>query len=109
MWAVLYRWRFITFWKRASFQAKVVSMKRCTSHAIGWKALNQLVPEDILRNALVAKLAAENYKNKKLFFQHDKLAIDKTWGKCYNENNSQEENFLKRFCYLRNMTKEVKE
>lgn len=36
---------------------------RCTSHAIGWKTLNQLVLEDIRRNAQVAKLAAEDYMN----------------------------------------------
>ena len=37
--------------------------ERCTSHAIGWKTLNQLVLEDIRRNAQVASLAAEDYMN----------------------------------------------
>ena len=36
---------------------------RCTSHAIGWKTLNQLVLEDIRRNAQAAKLAEEDYMN----------------------------------------------
>lgn len=37
--------------------------ERCTSHAIGWKTLNQLVLEDIHRNAQAAKLAEEDYMN----------------------------------------------
>ena len=35
---------------------------RCTSHAIGWKALNQLVLEDVRRNAGAAKIATQKYK-----------------------------------------------
>jgi len=35
---------------------------RCTSHAIGWKTMGQLVLEDIRRNAKAAKLAAPKYK-----------------------------------------------
>jgi len=35
---------------------------RCTSHAIGWKTMNQLVLEDIRRNAKAAKLATPKYK-----------------------------------------------
>ncbi|MBD5085517.1 MAG: recombinase family protein [Clostridiales bacterium] len=35
--------------------------ERCTSHAIGWKTLNQLVLEDIRLNAQAAKLAAKDY------------------------------------------------
>ncbi|WP_353852883.1 recombinase family protein [Dehalobacter restrictus] len=36
--------------------------ERCTSHAIGWKTMGQLVLEDIRRNAKAAKLAAPKYK-----------------------------------------------
>lgn len=36
---------------------------RCTSHAIGWKTMNQLVLEDIRRNAKAAKLATQKYKD----------------------------------------------
>ena len=36
---------------------------RCTSHAIGWKTLNQLVLEDIRRNAQAAKIATADYMN----------------------------------------------
>lgn len=36
---------------------------RCTSHAIGWKTLNQLVLEDIRRNAQVSKIATADYMN----------------------------------------------
>ena len=35
--------------------------ERCTSHAIGWVTLNQLVLEDIRRNAYEAKTAAGDY------------------------------------------------
>ncbi len=35
---------------------------RCTSHAIGWKTMSQLVLEDIRRNAKAAKLATQKYK-----------------------------------------------
>jgi len=35
---------------------------RCTSHAIGWRTMGQLVLEDIRRNAKAAKLAAPKYK-----------------------------------------------
>ena len=35
--------------------------ERCTSHAIGWVTLNQLVLEDIRRNAYEAKTAADDY------------------------------------------------
>lgn len=35
--------------------------ERCTSHAIGWKTLNQLVLEDIRLNAQAAQLAAKDY------------------------------------------------
>ncbi|MEA5085216.1 MAG: recombinase family protein [Lachnospiraceae bacterium] len=35
--------------------------QRCTSHAIGWKTLNQLVLEDIQRNAQIAKKASQKY------------------------------------------------
>ena len=34
---------------------------RCTSHAIGWKTLNQLVLEDIRRNAAEARRSAQDY------------------------------------------------
>ena len=34
---------------------------RCTSHAIGWKTLNQLVLEDIRRNAVEARRSAQDY------------------------------------------------
>lgn len=34
---------------------------RCTSHAIGWKTLNQLVLEDIRRNAVEARWSAQDY------------------------------------------------
>lgn len=35
--------------------------ERCTSHAIGWKTLNQLVLEDIRRNAIVARTNTGEY------------------------------------------------
>ena len=35
--------------------------ERCTSHAIGWKTLNELVLEDIRRNAYIAKTATSDY------------------------------------------------
>ena len=35
--------------------------QRCTSHAIGWKTLNELVLEDIRRNAYIAKAATSEY------------------------------------------------
>ena len=35
--------------------------ERCTSHAIGWVTLTQLVLEDIRRNAKAAKLAKQQY------------------------------------------------
>lgn len=35
--------------------------ERCTSHAIGWKTLNELVLEDIRRNAYIAKAATSEY------------------------------------------------
>ena len=35
--------------------------ERCTSHAIGWKTLNELVLEDIRRNAYIAKTATGDY------------------------------------------------
>lgn len=35
--------------------------ERCSSHAIGWKTLNQLVLEDILRNAQAAKGHMQRY------------------------------------------------
>ncbi|WP_312094268.1 zinc ribbon domain-containing protein [Aminipila sp.] len=35
--------------------------QRCTSHAISWKTLNQLVLEDIQRNAQIAKKASQKY------------------------------------------------
>ena len=35
--------------------------ERCTSHAIGWKTLNQLVLEDIQLNAEAAKMATNDY------------------------------------------------
>ncbi len=35
--------------------------ERCTSHAIGWVTMNQLVLEDIRRNAKAAKLAKRQY------------------------------------------------
>ena len=34
---------------------------RCTSHAIGWKTLNQLVLDDIRRNAIVARKVTQGY------------------------------------------------
>ncbi len=37
--------------------------ERCTSHAIGWKTMNQLVLDDIRRNAKAAKLATQKYKD----------------------------------------------
>ena len=40
---------------------KNYGMERCTSHAIGWVTLNQLVLEDIRRNAYEAKTAASEY------------------------------------------------
>ncbi len=48
--------------------------ERCTSHAIGWKTLNQLVLEDIRRNAQVAKLASEDYKNMLVSMKTEKKA-----------------------------------
>lgn len=47
---------------------------RCTSHAIGWKTLNQLVLEDIRRNAQVAKLASEDYMNMLISMKTEKQA-----------------------------------
>ena len=35
--------------------------ERCTSHAIGWKTLNQLVLEDIRRNAMEARVCTGDY------------------------------------------------
>ena len=35
--------------------------ERCTSHAIGWKTLNQLVLEDIRRNAMEARVCTSDY------------------------------------------------
>lgn len=35
--------------------------ERCSSHAIGWKTMNQLVLEDIRRNARAATLATQKY------------------------------------------------
>lgn len=37
--------------------------ERCTSHSIGWKTMNQLVLDDIRRNAKAAKLATQKYKD----------------------------------------------
>lgn len=37
--------------------------ERCTSHAIGWKTLNELVLEDIRRNAYVARTMTNDYKD----------------------------------------------
>lgn len=48
--------------------------ERCTSHAIGWKTLNQLVLEDIRRNAQVAKLASEGYMNMLVSMKTEKKA-----------------------------------
>ena len=48
--------------------------ERCTSHAIGWKTLNQLVLEDIRRNAQVANLAAEDYMNMLVSMKTEKKA-----------------------------------
>ncbi len=48
--------------------------ERCTSHAIGRKTLNQLVLEDIRRNAQVAKLASEDYKNMLISMRTEKKA-----------------------------------
>ena len=48
--------------------------ERCTSHAIGWKTLNQLVLEDIRRNAQVAKLASEDYMNMLVSMKTEKKA-----------------------------------
>ena len=41
--------------------SKNYGKQRCTSHAIGWKTLNQLVLEDIRRNARWAKVAEKDY------------------------------------------------
>ena len=57
--------------------------ERCTSHAIGWKALNQLVLEDIRRNAQAAKLASEDYKNMLISMRMEKKA--KEIGRCKRE------------------------
>lgn len=48
--------------------------ERCTSHAIGWKTLNQLVLEDIRRNAQAAKLAEEDYMNMLVSMKTEKKA-----------------------------------
>lgn len=48
--------------------------ERCTSHAIGWKTLNKLVLEDILRNARVASLAEEDYVNMLVSIKTEKKA-----------------------------------
>ena len=48
--------------------------ERCTSHAIGWKTLNQLVLEDIRRNARVASLAEEDYVNMLVSMKTEKKA-----------------------------------
>ena len=47
---------------------------RCTSHAIGWKTLNQLVLEDIRRNAQVAQLAEQDYANMLVSVKTEKQA-----------------------------------
>lgn len=47
---------------------------RCTSHAIGWKTLNQLVLEDIRRNAQVAQLAEQDYANMLVSMKTEKQA-----------------------------------
>ena len=47
---------------------------RCTSHAIGWKTLNQLVLEDIRRNAQVAKMASEGYTSMLISMKTEKQA-----------------------------------
>ena len=50
--------------------------ERYTSHAIGWKTLNQLVLEDIRRNAQVASLAAEDYMNMLVSMKTEKSSGD---------------------------------
>lgn len=46
--------------------------QRCTSHAIGWKTLNQLVLEDIQRNAQIAKKASQKYMDSLIAMKTEK-------------------------------------
>lgn len=46
--------------------------ERCTSHAIGWVTLNQLVLADIRRNASAAKLATQKYMDMLIASKNDK-------------------------------------
>ena len=45
--------------------------ERCTSHAIGWKTLNQLVLEDIRRNALDAHRHVADYMDMLLAIEEE--------------------------------------
>ena len=46
--------------------------ERCTSHSIGWKTLNQLVLEDIRRNALEARRQVGDYMDMLLAIKEDR-------------------------------------
>lgn len=46
--------------------------ERCTSHSIGWKTLNQLVLEDIRRNALEARRHVGDYMDMLLAIKEDR-------------------------------------
>ncbi len=50
--------------------------ERCTSHAIGWKTLNQLVLEDIRRNASIAQLAEDKYLDMLINLKSDQKKKD---------------------------------
>lgn len=50
--------------------------ERCTSHAISWNTLNQLVLEDIRRNAIVAKKHTEQYMEMLLATKEQKKQAD---------------------------------
>ena len=50
--------------------------QRCTSHAIGWKTLNQLVLEDIRRNALEARRHVEDYMDMLLAIREERQKAD---------------------------------
>ena len=59
--------------------------ERCTSHAIGWKTLNQLVLEDIRRNAQAAQLATEDYMNMLISMKAEKSSQEVNRCKLYED------------------------
>lgn len=50
--------------------------ERCTSHAIGWKTLNQLVLEDIRRNAIIARTNTGEYMDMLIAAKTEKKKVE---------------------------------